>query len=356
MRPDLEDFDELSNADESPRSRLVSWLVLGLAVGGFASLAYYAYNAGTQSQSADGMMVVAADQGPIKEVPTDPEGEHFANQDKTIYEVISPNGSSNVEKLLPEPEKPITDVREALAKAPEAPAVVEKPAVPAAPAVAPAAAQPAPVAAAVVPAPAPVAVAPTPAPAATTYVKKETTKPEPVKEAKKEEKKPAANAPAPLVSSKPSPAPAAPVATTKAEEVTIPASEPEDSAPEVVNEAPVAAVEKPAEPKPEPVKEAKKEAIAKPAAKEEKPAEKKEASGSYQLQLGAYQSEEEARASWKKISAKHAGVLSGGPTIVKAELANGTFYRLRAGSFASSAAAKAACGKMAGQACFPVGK
>ncbi len=349
MRPDMEDFDEL-NADDAPRSRAMSWLVLTVAVGGFAALAYYAYHSGTATVQDGEMMTVSADGSPIKEIPTDPEGEQFANKDKTIYDVISPESGAqaNVEKLLPEPEKPVTDVRAALANAPAA--VEEKPAAPVA---APA---PAPV---VTPAPAPLAAAP----AATTYVKKEAEKvaaapkpaaaaPKPVVVAKKPE--PMA-APAPLISAKP----AAPVA----EEVTIPASEPEDEgAPQMVNEstvagekiaeAPAAAKEAPAAPKAE---------VKKPEAKPDAPkaeAKKPAANGVYQVQLGAYKSEDEAMANWKKISSKFSGVLGGSPMVVRAELPNGTFYRLRTGGFASADAAKAACAKLSAksQACFPVGK
>lgn len=348
MRPDLEDFDEL-NMEETPRNRLMSWLVLGLAVGSFAALAYYAYHSGTATVQDGEMMTVSADGTPIKEIPLDPEGEKFANKDKTIYDVISPESGAqaNVEKLLPEPEKPVTDVREALASAPAA--VEEKPA--------------APVVAAPVPTPAPAPAAATSTPAATTYVKKEIEKPvaaaktaapavaptsspvpvaaKPVVVVKKPEP-----APAPLISAKP----AVPVA----EEVTIPASEPEDDgAPEIVNESTVSG-EKITTTDLAP--EVKEEPAPKKAQAPKKEAKEPTSSGAYQIQLGAYQSEEEARASWKKISGKFS--LSGSPNIVKAELPNGTFYRLRTGGFASADAAKAACAKLSAksQACFPVGK
>ena len=65
MRPDLEDYEELQPTDEAPRSRAMSWLVLAIAVGGFAALAYYAYNSGQASVREGDMLVVQADGAPI---------------------------------------------------------------------------------------------------------------------------------------------------------------------------------------------------------------------------------------------------------------------------------------------------
>ncbi len=107
MRPDLDDFDELNEAD-APRSRAMSWLVLVVAVGGFAALAYYAYHSGSQSMRDGQVLVVQADQNPIKTQPDDRGGEHFPNQDKTIYDALAPSTRpAQVEKLLPEPEEPV---------------------------------------------------------------------------------------------------------------------------------------------------------------------------------------------------------------------------------------------------------
>lgn len=109
MRPDLDDFEDL-NAEDAPASRAMSWLVLGVAIVGFTALAYYAYQSGTQSIADGSMMTVEAESGPIKEVPTDPGGEEFPHQDKTIYDALSPyrtDSPRKVEKLLPETEEPV---------------------------------------------------------------------------------------------------------------------------------------------------------------------------------------------------------------------------------------------------------
>lgn len=109
MRPDLDDFDDINDAqDEAPRSRAMSWMVLVVAVTGFAALAHYAYRSSTQPSSDADMLVVQADNSPIKQAPVDPEGEKFPNKDKTIYDVIAPStGEQKVEKLLPEPERAV---------------------------------------------------------------------------------------------------------------------------------------------------------------------------------------------------------------------------------------------------------
>lgn len=307
MRPDMDDYAEIDETKPLAGSRAMSWMVLAIAVGGFATLAYFAYHSGANTINADEMMVVEADTTPMKEAPATPDGAEFANQDKTIYDVISPSATSQTaEKLLPEPEQPV-----ALNAAPAAP-TQETPAVAAAQAVK--------------------EIAPaTNVPATTTYVA------EPVE------------APA-----KPADTQVAAAATTAALVAAEPATKPVEAAPakpvEKSFSAPQMVNEKPATKTPATAPE-KVKAESKP--KAEKVPVKASAGGAYKLQLGAFKSEGEAQAAWKKISAKHSAVLSGAPTIVKAEVNGGTFYRLRAGSFASADEAKAACAKLAGQACFP---
>ncbi|MDX2094878.1 MAG: SPOR domain-containing protein [Alphaproteobacteria bacterium] len=291
MRPDMDDYAELDEGKPVGSARAMSWMVLAVAVGGFAALAYYAYHSGSQSIAGDEALLIEADVSPIKEAPVDADGEQFPNQDKTIYDVISPAGEAKTaEKLLPEPERPVSaanfeDAEESSVTPPVAAS------------------------------PAPVAVA---AAATTTFIAPAVTQAEKAIEN------------APVTAPTPTPTPAVPpvVAAVKKS----------FASPEMVNEKTLTgakeAVEKP-------------KAVAAPAGREM-------AGGAYKIQLGAYQSEAEAQAAWKKISAAHAQVLSGAPTVVKAEVKGSTFYRLRAGSYASADAAKAACAKLGGQACFPV--
>jgi cell division septation protein DedD len=342
MKPDLDDYEEMNDAPEAPRSRAMSWLVLTVAVGGFAALAYYAYHSGSQSAREGDMLVVQADTTPLKQAPADAGGEQFPNKDKTIYDVISPNGTASgakVEKMLPDPEHPVVangakdpeddgdevdtvtpptaatsgntttfvnknlagssqgedpvDVQSmkqgAPAKAPEAPAA---------------------------------AIAPLnkPVPPATTA---------------------AAATPAPLA---PAPAVLTPAPAPKSADNTL-------GAPTLVNEKPA--------PKAVPAADATPtKAVPKPTAKTPKKIAPAASGGAYKVQLGAFKSEEEAQAQWKKITAKFSGTIGGAPIIVKADLPNGTFYRLRASGFASEDAAKAACASLSAksQPCFPAGK
>lgn len=107
---DLEDYDDYTGDEEGTRSRAMSWVVLGVALSGFVALAWYAYHSGSKSMQDGQMVIIAADDAPIKERPEDAGGEQFPHQDKTIYDTISPyraSESAKVEKLLPEPEEPV---------------------------------------------------------------------------------------------------------------------------------------------------------------------------------------------------------------------------------------------------------
>ncbi len=79
--------------------------------------------------------------------------------------------------------------------------------------------------------------------------------------------------------------------------------------------------------------------------------------GAYLVQLGAYRSDAEAHAAWKKIQKQHPALSGHEPSVVKADLGQrGVYYRLRAGGFADAGTAKGFCQKLsgAGQACMTV--
>jgi cell division septation protein DedD len=70
-------------------------------------------------------------------------------------------------------------------------------------------------------------------------------------------------------------------------------------------------------------------------------------SGDYVLQIGSYKSQDDANAAWKSYRAKHAMMAVYEPDVLKVDLADkGTWYRLRAGAFASKDAAAAFCAKL----------
>ena len=305
MRPDLEDFDDIhQQPQEQARSRAMSWLVLGVAVTGFTALAYYAYQSGTRSMHDSNIFIVNAEPGNIKEAPADPGGAEFPNKEKTIYDAIAGDDDApKVEKLLPEAETPV------------------------------------------IPESQPVAVKKSEPPATTFVHKEEKTPPAPATPEIAEAPAKMVDdlvsdaeigiAAAPVAKAVPAPVAAVPVASPKVE-----------VAPEVANAEPAKTEVK--APEAAPVVAEKPKAPTKP----------KAATGAYKIQLGAYASNQEALANWKRISKKHSALVSGSPVVVKASLDSGTFYRLRASGYATAAAAKSACAKLsaAGQACFYVGK
>lgn len=308
MRPDLDEYEELNPELGEPRSRAMSWIVLGVAVIGFGALAYYAYQSGSQSVADGQMLVVEAEEGPIKETPADAGGEEFPHKDKTIYDALSTyRTDQKVETLLPAAEEP----------------VIPEPAVNS-------------------------GSKETPKPAETTsYVKPESKMLEekPAAEEKKEEVKAE-----PIKPLEPAPV-AKPVEVAKAPEpAKIETVEVKDS---TVATKPVVApvAPKPApEPAPKPVVKAEPKPTPAPA-----PAA---TGGNYKIQLGALGSEAEARTLWNKVTSKHGDVVKGSPIIVKADVNGKTYYRLRASGFASAAAAKSACATLSGrgQACMPAGQ
>lgn len=119
---------EIEETEYQP-SRFVPGVVLALALAGFVSLAWYAYTSGTRPMSEDELMLVQADNSPVKEQPADPGGMKFPNQDKSIFEAISGSAAKHkAEQLAPPPEEPMArDTAEAPKEEaePETPPLVE---------------------------------------------------------------------------------------------------------------------------------------------------------------------------------------------------------------------------------------
>lgn len=109
----------------------------------------------------------------------------------------------------------------------------------------------------------------------------------------------------------------------------------------VVHEARPEAASRPSEP-----------AAEEPAA----PAPAKVASGSSMAQIGAFDSDKLARGEWNRVSAKHGSIFAGKSMVVQEHKANGrTFWRLRAGGFASKEEARRFCAALIAQGvdCIP---
>ncbi|MEM9146270.1 MAG: SPOR domain-containing protein [Pseudomonadota bacterium] len=98
---------------------------------------------------------------------------------------------------------------------------------------------------------------------------------------------------------------------------------------------------------------ARREAVA-----EEDSLARRAARSAYQLQLGAYLSEDLTRAEWARISRAHAELLNNRALAVQTTLSGGqTYYRLRVGPFDGLAEAASVCEALRarGQDCIPAG-
>jgi cell division septation protein DedD len=76
----------------------------------FVSVIYYAYHEGIRQGSESVAPLIRADQQPFKVKPENPGGMEIPNQDKLIYNEISPDGEvtkPDAERLLPPAEQPM---------------------------------------------------------------------------------------------------------------------------------------------------------------------------------------------------------------------------------------------------------
>lgn len=264
----------------------VTMIVAVLAVGGIVAAGWRFL--GTTSSLPTGVPVIKADERPLKVRPDDRGGMQVPNQDKLVYERLDSTPQDQpVERLLPPPEAPRAPPAEiAQIPPPPAPTGIEtmpkvKPGSGEPPAPKPAPAAP------VVAEPLPPAFAPPPAPA-----------PAP------------AAASSMAIPAKPAAAPP-PAASTP-----VPAPVP---APQVAATAPALA--------PAPVP-------APPVAKAPP------AAGDFQIQLGALKAPDAAEKEWARIQKANHDLLGALKSdIIRVDLGEkGTFWRLRAGPLAESAA------------------
>ncbi len=153
---DIEDAsDDTQESDDAQEdvyrsgAKIVPATVLLIALVGFVSLGWYAYQAGSSTLTEEDLLVVEADTSPLKEAPLDPGGMQFPHQDKSVFETIASSPAAvekSQEQLMPEPEQPVAALEEQLAQqspsaaAPAEP--VESMAMETAPALAPAAEAP----------------------------------------------------------------------------------------------------------------------------------------------------------------------------------------------------------------------
>ncbi len=283
----------------------------------FAAAAWYALQRNDmQPQAAAEVPLIKAEPGPVKEKPEDPGGLKIPNQDKLVYERITPKPQApQKEKLAPAPEEPIVKTAEAA-----------KPVAPAAPVIA----------------------TPKTAPdAAKEPVKSEAAAPAAPKEAEKPAAK-AEKAPAPATGE----VHAAPPAITRNQEKTeslLPAAE---TKPKAATPAAKPAAAKAPEKTAVVIKKPAATPPVKPApenkATAEKPSAPKAAAKTvtgYRIQLASYRNAALAQKMWKKLQKAHAAIL--GDLAAGAERADlgkrGVYFRLQAGAFESEAKARAVC-------------
>ena len=350
---DIDPFEALPNgrqplSEDRPTARggrrLLLGAVLAIAIfGGFSAIAWVAYNRGFYSGSDEVAPLVRADDGPTRRRPADPGGLDIPDQDKLVFERLSPGQSeAGVERLLPAPEQPLPLPDPAPVEPPAAVAQGQDEAPPPPP--------PLPEQnIAVVTQPLPDAPPQVPAPPPATL---------PASDGDLDlEEVIAAVSDDPPVAPAPDAADPPPAAVATAE----PAPDTPADQPEVAAAPPV--------PEPAPEPEATVESLPLPETSETvavvpaegtdpPPASAPAAAGDgWRIQLAAVRDESGAAAEWQRLQGKHPQLL--GPlalSVQRADLDAGTFYRIQAGPLADQAAARQRCADLntAGQDCLVV--
>lgn len=107
------------------RRRLITSLVVLVALGGFVGIVWHAYNQGKAGGGDAVVPLLKAEDGPTKVRPDQPGGMDVPNQDKLIYDRLAPGGqiaAPQIERLLPPAEAPVARPPAPLAPAAPAPA------------------------------------------------------------------------------------------------------------------------------------------------------------------------------------------------------------------------------------------
>lgn len=285
----FDDYDPRSlDGGRSRRARIITWAVTIIALAGFGTVIWYAYNLGIRDGTESVAPLIRADARPTKIKPEQPGGMAVPHQDKEIYDTIGSGGSSEpkVERLLSPAEQPKT----LPTPAPETPAS---------------------------PAPAPPASsgesgAPTPSQELQALMEREGLVP---KTGAAEEK----------------PAP------SKAEVATAPPPPPPPAAkPQTGTASPPAAQ----------TAQAPAQAAAPPPPP--KVSATADLSGRWRIQLAAFRDRPTAESEWRRLQARYPDLLGAlALEVQKADLgAKGIFYRMRGGPLADEASAKLLCAQL----------
>jgi hypothetical protein len=90
------------------KSRLFSAVVAGASLVGFGFVVWYAYQQGVRVGSEDMAPMLRAEASPIKLRPDNPGGMEVLNQDKLVFDRLTPDPKEPlIERLLPPPETPL---------------------------------------------------------------------------------------------------------------------------------------------------------------------------------------------------------------------------------------------------------
>lgn len=126
LEPDLsisslrKSFEDRGRA--SLRRRLLAAFVIAVALGGFSGIAWYAYTKGKESNGEAVVPLIKAESKPVKVRPEKPGGMEVPNQDKLVYNRLTPGGPPPpVERLLLPPETPVAKIEAPPPKAAPAP-------------------------------------------------------------------------------------------------------------------------------------------------------------------------------------------------------------------------------------------
>jgi cell division septation protein DedD len=98
-----------SGRGRSSRRRIIMLAIVAVTVGGFTAIVWNAYNQGQQSSGDSVVPLIQADNTPSKVRPEQPGGMDVPNQDKLIYDRLTPgqNAPNTIERLLPPAESPV---------------------------------------------------------------------------------------------------------------------------------------------------------------------------------------------------------------------------------------------------------
>ncbi len=318
--------DEDANSDRLDDVDSVGWLkratlaVVFVVIFAIAGAGWFVYDQGLFQVGDQQIPLIKAEQGATKVRPEDPGGLQIPHQDKLVFERIAPDQSEPlVERLLPPPEIPI-----------ERPSIPELPARLTPP-----------------PAPSLADVSPPPAPVVETADRS----------AASEDQADTAAEQLADAQTDADPAEAAPSEQAQQIAAVAPAARPDDAPAPTPNDQLDQVIENLTEELPAPQPEPQQAAVTATPEPDATPSSSSAAEG-WRIQVASLRDSTSAEGEWNRLKERHADVLAGlSVNLQRADLDNGTFYRVQAGPLPDRGAAQAACERLKSrsQGCLIVG-